>query len=115
MRDDPVWALPSGRALNPREIAMIRLPVALRGYRFSETDQLLDRLADELHERDQEIARLRGGPLVDRPRFDDPVAFQPPLLSSDPTPLPPAVRETSGQPELPVPHETVEPAPEDRA
>jgi hypothetical protein len=101
VRDDPVWSLPSGRALNPREIAMIRLPVALRGYRFSETDQLLDRLADELHERDLEIARLRGGPLTDRPRFDDPVVFQRP---ESPVSLPP---------EPPEPPELL--APDDRA
>jgi hypothetical protein len=62
VRDEPVWDLPSERTLRPQEIAGIRLPVALRGYRFAETDQLLDRLADELHERDLEIARLRGGP-----------------------------------------------------
>jgi hypothetical protein len=37
-----------------------RLPVALRGYRFAETDLLLDRLTEELRLRDDEIARLRG-------------------------------------------------------
>ena len=37
----------------------MRLPVALRGYRFAETDILLDRLTEELRERDAEIARLR--------------------------------------------------------
>jgi hypothetical protein len=35
----------------------------LRGYRFREADLLLDRLADELRGRDEEIAMLRG----DRP------------------------------------------------
>jgi hypothetical protein len=40
--------------------------VALRGYRFAETDLLLDRLTDELRQRDDEIARLRGArPSVD--------------------------------------------------
>jgi len=32
----------------------------LRGYRFAETDLLLDRLAEELKARDAEIERLRG-------------------------------------------------------
>ena len=36
----------------------MRLPVALRGYRFAETDLLLDRLTEELRLRDEEIARL---------------------------------------------------------
>ena len=41
-------------------VSAARLPVALRGYRFAETDRLLDRLAEELDRRDAEIARLRG-------------------------------------------------------
>ena len=40
-------------------MAAVRLPVALRGYRFAETDLLLDRLAEELRARDEEIDRLR--------------------------------------------------------
>ncbi len=40
-------------------MAAVRLPVALRGYRFAETDLLLDRLAEELRARDAEIDRLR--------------------------------------------------------
>ena len=60
MRDEPLWELPSERALRSDDIAGVRLPVALRGYRFAETDLLLDRLGDELRARDEEIARLRG-------------------------------------------------------
>ena len=45
--------------LDETDVAAVRLPVALRGYRFAETDLLLDRLADELRERDAEIARLK--------------------------------------------------------
>ena len=47
--------------LSSADITTARLPVALRGYRFAETDRLLDRLAEELDRRDAEIARLRGG------------------------------------------------------
>jgi len=43
----------------------VRLPVALRGYRFAETDLLLDRLVEELRARDEEIAGLRGVPPVE--------------------------------------------------
>ena len=39
--------------------------MALRGYRFAETDVLLDRLGEELRARDAEIARLRGTPVAD--------------------------------------------------
>lgn len=73
-----VWVLPKGeqiappapdtrpweelpdRQLRPEDIVAARLPVALRGYRFAETDLLLDRLTEELRLRDDEIARLRG-------------------------------------------------------
>lgn len=61
LRDEPVWHLPAGHRLSAGDVAGVRLPVALRGYRFSETDVLLDRLAEELRARDEEIARLRGG------------------------------------------------------
>ncbi|MCW2495575.1 DivIVA domain-containing protein [Jatrophihabitans sp.] len=60
LRDEPIWSLPPERALSVEEIAEVRLPVALRGYRFAETDLLLDRLAEELKARDEEITQLRG-------------------------------------------------------
>jgi DivIVA domain-containing protein len=59
LRDEPVWEPPT-RPLSAEDIAAARLPVALRGYRFAETDRLLDRLAEELDRRDAEIAQLRG-------------------------------------------------------
>lgn len=61
IRDEPLWDLPASRRLAAEDIVAVRLPVALRGYRFAETDLLLDRIADELKARDDEIARLRGG------------------------------------------------------
>jgi DivIVA domain-containing protein len=60
IRDEPLWELPAERALTAEDIATVKLPVALRGYRFAETDLLLDRLADELRTRDEELARLRS-------------------------------------------------------
>lgn len=59
VRDEPPWELPPERMLRAEDIDAVRLPVALRGYRFAETDLLLDRLAGELRARDEEIARLR--------------------------------------------------------
>ena len=61
IRDEPEWDLPPERTIGSDDVAAVRLPVALRGYRFAETDRLLDRLALELDKRDAEIARLRGG------------------------------------------------------
>jgi hypothetical protein len=59
LRDELPWELPVGRNLVAEDVDSVRLPVALRGYRFTETDTLLDRLAGELRARDAEIARLR--------------------------------------------------------
>jgi DivIVA domain-containing protein len=72
VRDELPWALPSGRRLQAEDVAAVRLPVALRGYRFAETDVLLDRVAEELRARDEEIERLRSGAVAaDRPEEPD--------------------------------------------
>lgn len=67
VRDEAPWGLPGSRPLDASDVAAIRLPVALRGYRFAETDRLLDRLGEELRARDVEIARLRGTPVGEEP------------------------------------------------
>jgi hypothetical protein len=67
LRDEPIWSLPEERPLAAHDVDSVRLPVALRGYRFAETDILLDRLATELRRRDDEIARLRGHAATARP------------------------------------------------
>ena len=59
VRDEPPWELPPDRRLTGDDLDQLRLPVAVRGYRFAETDLLLDRVAEELRLRDAEIARLR--------------------------------------------------------
>jgi hypothetical protein len=61
LRDEPLWLAPAGQRILAEDVENLRLPVALRGYRFAETDRLLDRLASELRERDAEIARLKSG------------------------------------------------------
>lgn len=79
--DAPDLVLPEG-PLGPDDVAALRFPLALRGYRMAEVDLALDRLAAELAERDRRIALLsdlaqqspavRGGGPVDsagaRPR-----------------------------------------------
>jgi hypothetical protein len=72
----PAAVLPN-RPLRPEDVIAARLPVALRGYRFAETDLLLDRLTEELRERDEEIARLRGSRPVPGPARDD-LEYAPP-------------------------------------
>ncbi|RSS86257.1 DivIVA domain-containing protein [Streptomyces sp. WAC05292] len=51
-------ALPETRPVAPADVAALRLPVAARGYRMAEVDDVLERLAAELAERDSRIAEL---------------------------------------------------------
>ena len=51
--------LPAG-PLSAVDLQRVRFGMALRGYRMSEVDEVLDRLGQQLHGRDAEIARLRA-------------------------------------------------------
>ena len=59
-RDERPFELPQHRRLVREDMDRVQLPISLRGYRFSETDDLIDRLTAEIVVRDEEIARLRG-------------------------------------------------------
>lgn len=65
-------ALPDG-PVQPEDVAALRFSMAPRGYRMSEVDDVLDRLAAELADRDHRLALLEatvtGGlpPAPDRP------------------------------------------------
>lgn len=61
IRDNRPMELPANRRLRISDLDRIRIPVSLRGYRFAETDELIDRLAAEIQLRDEEIERLRHG------------------------------------------------------
>lgn len=50
--------LPESRPVVREDIDALRLPVAPRGYRMAEVDDVLERLAAELTERDARIAQL---------------------------------------------------------
>jgi DivIVA domain-containing protein len=67
--DDVEVDLPDDRPLSADEVAVVRLPMALRGYRMRPVDDLLDRLTDELAARDARIreleSRLARAPLGD--------------------------------------------------
>ena len=59
--------LPDDRPVAGDDIRALQISVALRGYRMSEVDWLLDQFAQALDERDAEIAALRTR-LVHPPR-----------------------------------------------
>ncbi len=90
VRDEPIWQLPHDRDLRAEDVDSVRLPVALRGYRFAETDLLLDRLAEEIRARDVTIARLTGAgaasyaPLDEAPT-DDVLLDDGPVVPAGPT------------------------------
>ena len=52
--DRPDRTIPAGRMLSAEDIRAVRFSVGVRGYRMDEVDTLLERLADELAERDRE-------------------------------------------------------------
>jgi DivIVA domain-containing protein len=69
MSRDPVYDtyrqdLPTGGALTAEELRNVRFGVTLRGYAMSQVDDLLDRLALEIAERDALIAELAEGATV---------------------------------------------------
>jgi DivIVA domain-containing protein len=52
--------LPDDRPVTADDIRGLRISVALRGYRMTEVDWLLDQFAQALDQRDEEIASLRA-------------------------------------------------------
>ena len=50
--DRPDLALPEGRPLAAEDLRTVRFSLALRGYRMSDVDAVLARLATELEERE---------------------------------------------------------------
>jgi DivIVA domain-containing protein len=59
VRDVVPAGLPSKPEIRAADVARVRLPVTLRGYRMVDTDAVLDRLALELENRDRELEDLR--------------------------------------------------------
>ncbi len=54
----PALQLPPGR-FTEHDLERLRFSIGFRGYRMDEVDQVLDRLAAELRDRDAEVAELR--------------------------------------------------------
>ena len=77
-RDNRPFELPADRRMVRSDLDRVRIPVGVRGYRFAETDDLIDRLAAEIVVRDEEIARLRAaaGAAPDRPAGSPPAEYR---------------------------------------
>ena len=70
-------ALPDDRPLDGQDVDGVKFAVGLRGYRMDEVDDVLDRLAAEVDQRDAKIAELESrlaGRGVPRPAPTDPGA-----------------------------------------
>lgn len=133
-RDRPDPGLPADGPVRADDLERVRFGMALRGYRMAEVDDLLDRLAAELRERDARLAAMQGadpaepperdaGP-VDEPDLDRrpgvdplpdvtlrpgadppaPVPFPEPVHTDRPRAVPPA--DTPGVPDTPGPADT---------
>lgn len=59
--DRPDLALPEDRPIGAEDLRRVRFPLALRGYRMSEVDALLARLANELEARSEHRHEDRHG------------------------------------------------------
>jgi DivIVA domain-containing protein len=102
MSRDPVYDvyrqdLPTGGALTAEELKNIRFGVALRGYAMAQVDDLLDRLALEIAERDALIAELAQGATVSQRQLESTAsaraAEQSILPTTPPSPTTPAPPE----------------------
>jgi DivIVA domain-containing protein len=60
-QDLAATGIPRHRAMTPQDVIGLRFALAFRGYRMSEVDDALDRLAAEIAARDEALERLRGG------------------------------------------------------
>jgi DivIVA domain-containing protein len=69
--DRPDSLVPADRPLEGRDLRRVRFSTALRGYRMSEVDTLLERVASELEARGTD-ARAAGEPPGGAPRPESP-------------------------------------------
>ena len=88
--------LPDDRAVTGDDVRALQISVALRGYRMSEVDWLLDQFAQVLDERDAEIAALRA---TTPARAAGSPAGRSDVADTDPegVPVPPADEEERGR------------------
>lgn len=90
--DQRPFELPEDRRMVRADLDRVRIPVSLRGYRFAETDDLIDRLAAELVVRDEEIARLRSLP-AHQERLEADASTHQPTITEPHAPVEPPAPE----------------------
>lgn len=66
--------IPRDRAMTPQDVVGLRFALAFRGYRMSEVDDALDRLAAEIAARDEAIEHLRATQAAPVPVPAEPLA-----------------------------------------
>jgi DivIVA domain-containing protein len=87
--------LPDDRPIVGDDVRALQISVAVRGYRMTEVDWLLDQFAQALDQRDAELARLRG-----RPTPADPAPTErAPAAAQPPAEVPGPARETADVPD----------------
>jgi DivIVA domain-containing protein len=84
--DWPGRRLPEGRTVRADDVAQLRFSIAFRGYRMSEVDDALDRLAGEIAERDARIEQLTGRPYESAPQEEQVLATGGPTFEPQPEP-----------------------------
>lgn len=67
----PYRPLPAG-PMGPADVDAVRFSLGLRGYRMDEVDAVLDRLREEIADRDAELASLRARVRPAEPPVTDP-------------------------------------------
>jgi len=68
--------LPDDR-LTAADLDGLRFDTAMRGYRMSEVDEVVDRLRREIDDLDEQLRSLRAGRAAPGPRFERPVPPSP--------------------------------------
>lgn len=111
--------IPRDRSMTAQDVVGLRFALAFRGYRMSEVDDALDRLAAELAARDELIAELRGPDRTHEPTLSGPEAEVPSYDPMDepgdlppiPDPLPSVLAEEPATPPAPEPEPALPAAP----
>jgi DivIVA domain-containing protein len=105
--------LPDDRPVTAADVRALRISVAVRGYRMTEVDWLLDQFAQTLDERDEQIAALRAELADGAPGPASGAAAPQPPSAERPAAEPPADEPPADEP---APDEPVsdEPAPDER-
>jgi len=97
--DRPDAFVPAADPLGPGDLKSVRFSLAVRGYRMSEVDALLSRLAKQLEEATGEPApRALPAPEAAVDLAPEPTPEPAPEATAEAAPEPPADRDATGEP-----------------